>query len=93
MLKTQGKLAEAEPLYRRALAIREEKLGDDHPDVAQSLNNLALLLKTQGKLAEAEPLSRRALDIFEQKLGAGHPNTQTVRENYQALLDELKAQD
>ena len=93
LLQDQGKLAEAEPLYRRALAIDEAKLGKDHPDVATDLNNLALLLKTQGKLAEAEPLSRRALDIFEQKLGAGHPNTQTVRENYQALLDELKAQD
>ena len=30
----QGKLAEAEPMARRGLAIREEALGPDHPDVA-----------------------------------------------------------
>ena len=30
----QGRYAEAEPLYKRALAIREKALGPDHPDVA-----------------------------------------------------------
>ncbi len=42
LLKTQGKLDEAEPLYRRALAIFEASLGPAHPDVATSLNNLAV---------------------------------------------------
>src|ERR1700719_1285427 len=37
----QGKYAEAEGLYKRALAIREQALGANHPDVAQTLNNLA----------------------------------------------------
>ena len=32
-------------LYERALKIREKALGPDHPDVATSLNNLALLVK------------------------------------------------
>ena len=36
--------AEAEPLYKRSLAIREKALGPDHPDVANSLNNLAVAL-------------------------------------------------
>ena len=31
------------PLAERALAIREKVLGKEHPDVASSLNNLALL--------------------------------------------------
>ncbi|CAM9138218.1 unnamed protein product, partial [Ectocarpus sp. 13 AM-2016] len=44
----QGKYEEAEPLYRRSLAIREKVLGPEHPDVAQSLNNRAALLETQG---------------------------------------------
>ena len=38
------------------------KLGEDHPDTLQSLNNLALLLQAQGRLAEAEPLHREALE-------------------------------
>jgi Tetratricopeptide repeat len=37
-----GKFAEAVPLAQRILAIREKVLGPGHPDVAVSLNNLAL---------------------------------------------------
>ena len=43
----QGELDEAEPLYWQSLAIREKALGQDHPDVAASLNNLALLLENK----------------------------------------------
>ena len=43
----QGKYDEAGQLYDRSLAIREKALGPDHPDVAQSLNNRALLLEDQ----------------------------------------------
>ena len=43
----QGKYDDAEPLYKRALAIREETLGPRHPDVAGSLNSLAGLLVSQ----------------------------------------------
>ena len=64
-LRNQGKYDEAEPLYQRALAIREKALGPDHPDVAESLNNLAELYSNQGKYAEAEPLYKRALAIDE----------------------------
>src|SRR3990172_10615101 len=62
---TQGKYSEAEPLYRRALAILEETLGATHPSVGQGLNNLAEMLRAQGKHAEAERLHRRALAILE----------------------------
>ena len=61
LLSDQGKLAEAEPLYRRALAGYEAQLGEAHPSTLNTVNNLANLLKKQGKLAEAEPLHRRAL--------------------------------
>ena len=43
LYKRQGRYAEAEPLYLRSLAILEKALGPDHPSVALSLNNLALL--------------------------------------------------
>jgi CHAT domain-containing protein len=69
----QGKYAEAEPLYQRALSIREKALGPDHPDVAGVLSNLALLDLRQGKYAEAEPLIRQALSIDEKALGPDHP--------------------
>ena len=70
----QGRYAEAEPLYKRALAIGEKALGPDHPDVAQSLNNLASCTTHQGRYAEAEPLYKRALAIREKALGPDHPD-------------------
>ena len=56
----QGRYADAEPLYKRALAIFEKALGPQHPDVATSLDNLAALYKTQGRHGEALGHSRRA---------------------------------
>ena len=38
-----GRYAEAEPLYQQALSIRQGSLPKGHPDIALSLNNLALL--------------------------------------------------
>jgi tetratricopeptide (TPR) repeat protein len=69
-----GKFAEAVPLAQRVLAIREKALGADHPDVAASLNNLALLYANQGRYADAEPLYKPALAIREKALGPNHPD-------------------
>src|SRR5262245_48639384 len=55
------KYVEAELLYLRALAIREKALGPNHPDVAQTLLDLAWLYYKQGQYQKAEPLFRRAL--------------------------------
>ena len=49
--------------YKRSLAIVEKALGPDHPDVAASLNNLAVLYQHQGRYADAEPLYKRSLAI------------------------------
>jgi tetratricopeptide (TPR) repeat protein len=62
LLWATNRLAEAEPLYRRALGIDEKSFGPEHPNVARDLNNLAELLRATNRLAEAESLYRRALD-------------------------------
>ena len=74
MLYELGQYAEAEPLYQRALKIDEKALGPQHPDVARSLNNLALLYYAQGKYGEAEPLYQRGQKIYEKVLGPEHPD-------------------
>ena len=43
----QGKFAEAERLYERCQAIRETVLGPEHPYLAKTLNNRAILLHSQ----------------------------------------------
>jgi len=69
-----AKYQKAEPLHKRALAIREKAFGPVHPDVATSLNNLAGLRKAQGKYADAETLYERALAIREKALAPDHPH-------------------
>ena len=83
-----GKYKEAEPLYKRALEIREKALGPDHPDTATCLNNLALLYRDQGKYEKAEPLYKRALEILKKALGKNHPNYAIFLQNYALLLRE-----
>ena len=78
--------AEAEPLFRRALEIRGNKLGSEHPDVAYSLNNLAFVLKAKGNLAEAEPLFHRALAMREEKLVPDHLDIAISLNNLAGLL-------
>jgi len=73
-LDDRAQYVEAEPLYRRAIAIWEKSLGREHPEVAKGLNNLAALYYAQGKYGEAEPLYQRALKIDEQALGPEHPD-------------------
>ena len=89
----QGRLSEAEPLYLRALAIREEQLGSDHPATARSLNNLATLYKDQNKYTEAEPLYLRALAISEHCFGPSHPQTLAIQKNYASLLQAMEARE
>ncbi|KAI0219122.1 Kinesin light chain [Lamellibrachia satsuma] len=70
----QGKYKEAANLLNDALGIREKTLGPDHPAVAATLNNLAVLYGKRGKYKEAEPLCKRALEIREKVLGKDHPD-------------------
>lgn len=71
----EGDLAGARRYYEQALAIRERVLGTEHPDTAQSLNNLGAVLRAQGDLAGARRYFERALAIREQVFGAEHPDT------------------
>jgi Tfp pilus assembly protein PilF len=63
--ENQGKLKYAETAFRRASASFEVVLGENHPNTAHAINNLAHALIAQGKHEEAEPLFRRVLRVFE----------------------------
>src|SRR5260370_12641266 len=65
----QGKYAEALPLAKRCLELREKALGQSHELVATSLNNVAGIHVAEARYAEAEPLYRRSLTILENKFG------------------------
>jgi CHAT domain-containing protein/lipopolysaccharide biosynthesis regulator YciM len=70
------------------VVVAEQALGKNHPDVAKSLNNLALLYQTQGLYDRAEPLHERALAIREAALGKNHPDITRSLNNLANLYNE-----
>ncbi len=81
----QGRYSQAELLYQQALKIRQRQLGDDHPDVAGSLNNLANLYHAEGRYSKAKPLLQQALEIRQRQLGDDHPDVATSLHNLAEL--------
>ena len=82
--------ASAERLLRQALALQETSVGPQHPEVAKTLNNLAILCEMTGKPADAEACYRRAYDIAKAALPANDPLVVTSRQN---LEEFCTAQD
>ena len=87
-LEDQQRYAEAEPAYRRLLAVRNGYLGPEHPDTALGMNGLARLLRKQGKYTEAEELCRHALAIYEKVQGPEHLDTAFGLNNLALVLDD-----
>ena len=80
-----GEYERAIIVAQATLKVAEDNVGPNHPDVAESLNNLALLYKTQGNYAKAEPLYKRALSIREKAFGPNHPSVATLLNNLAEL--------
>ena len=80
--------SQAEKLLREALTLRKATLPEDHPDIASSLNILAILLMDTGRLDEAEPLFREALTIRKATLPAEHPDIASSLNNLANLLND-----
>ena len=68
MQRQLGRYTEAEAAFRRALTIRETRLGPDNADVAATLSSLALLYMSLGRWDESEALFKRAIAIQEKAL-------------------------
>ncbi|MEW6667274.1 MAG: CHAT domain-containing tetratricopeptide repeat protein [Thermodesulfobacteriota bacterium] len=95
-LYRQGKYHEALPKAQQVLAIWEDSLGPDHPDVALSLNNLAVLYESLGDYPKAQSLKERSVSIWENALGPDHPDVALSLNNlavlYESLGDYAKAE-
>ena len=82
----QADLEAARVTLEEALALRQEVLGEEHPDVAVTHTELGRALFDQGKLAEAEVHYRRSLAIRQQALGPVHHETATAMSDLGHLL-------
>lgn len=69
--------------------MRERVLGPEHPYVAQTLNNLALVHAEAGDAAGAPPLLERVVRIQEKTLGPKHPDLAFALGNLGYALSKL----
>jgi tetratricopeptide (TPR) repeat protein len=64
ILFQQGKFSECEPLLEKALRLRQSKLGEEHPHIADNLRDYAKLLKKLGRESDAEKMYAQAKSII-----------------------------
>jgi tetratricopeptide (TPR) repeat protein len=88
-LYREGKFREAIPLAEKVVFLTKRAKGEEHPDTATSLNDLAELYEAVGDYTKAEPLYQKALAIRQKVLGPDHPNTATSLENLAVLEFDL----
>jgi tetratricopeptide (TPR) repeat protein len=75
----QGRYAEAEPMFRHALAGLKETLGGNHRYTLNTHNELAWIAGCQQRWDEAEAIYRTVLISRAQTLGDRHPDTMITR--------------
>jgi CHAT domain-containing protein/Tfp pilus assembly protein PilF len=59
----QGRLVDAEPLFKEALEINKRVYKTDHSEISSSLNNLAYLYYYQGRYSDAERIWLESLEM------------------------------
>ncbi len=80
VMRAQGKLDEAEALYREAIPTLQS-LDPSDTDISLYLNNLAFLLRERGAYDEAAALYDEALSLHTGLFGAGHPTSLMLASN------------
>jgi serine/threonine protein kinase/tetratricopeptide (TPR) repeat protein len=84
-----GLLSMAIDPQERALSIRRDELGGDHPDFLSSVNNMGFLLGSMGKLDDALLYYTEALEGCRRVLGDDHPSTLSSVNNMGFLLQSM----
>ena len=77
-LHTKGRLVLSRQTTHRQAIVKEKAHEADHPTLAVSYSNLALVEKALGNLNEARRLLEQAYEIAKSKLGPEHATTKTI---------------
>lgn len=76
-----GDLVTAEELLRDVASLQESELGPVHPELANTLNNLAIVAERRGRPDDAETLYRRAVAIASASCPPDDPIVAASRRN------------
>ena len=68
-------------MYQRAVTIMSETQGENHPDVALAIENIANTYVALGQYAEAKQYYKRAITIKKATLGPAHPEVANTMMN------------
>src|SRR5262249_48946621 len=79
----------SEDMFRQALAIQKRVLGNEHPDIATSLEGLGVALTYESRVQEAGTLLRDALAMRRRLLGNEH---QLVAQSLDLLAKQLRSE-
>jgi tetratricopeptide (TPR) repeat protein/predicted Ser/Thr protein kinase len=97
LLFTQSNVEEAKQFLDRALAIEKKTVGENDPEYATTLSNLAYYYSHHGDKAQAEQLYKQALDLRKQVLGENDPKVgrslRNLADFYWQKGDVQRAQD
>jgi tetratricopeptide (TPR) repeat protein len=86
-LLERGQYTLANPLLRQSLGLRQSLLGDEHKDIAYSLDSLGQLEHYQSRYEEAEPLYQEALAMQQRLSSDGHFGMAQILNNLAALYN------
>src|SRR5262249_61119644 len=85
-----GSCAKALPLAQQVLEVCKKARGENHPNYATGLNNLAALYWAMGDYDKALPLAQQALELTKKALGEGHPAYAPGLDNLAAMYPKRR---
>ncbi|MBQ2098839.1 MAG: tetratricopeptide repeat protein, partial [Bacteroidales bacterium] len=85
----EGRYNDAVKFQTNVVEIRKKVLGEEHPDYAMALSNLAYYYDELGNYTEAIRLATVAMEIYKKTLGEEHPDYANSLHNLASYCDEL----
>jgi len=83
----EGKLEEAEKLFKNALTMRQAVLSRNHPMILQSMGNLGSIYFQQENYQQSIQIFGNILDIQREILGSDHPDLALYLNNLATVLN------
>jgi preprotein translocase subunit SecA/nephrocystin-3 len=85
----EGEYQEAIRFYEKALAIRQQSLPPNHPDLASSYNNIGMVYDNMGDYPTALSSYEKALTIQQQSLPPNHPSLASSYNNIAVVYNNM----
>jgi tetratricopeptide (TPR) repeat protein len=82
---TTGEYSKALSSHEKALAIKQQSLPSNHPELGSAYNNIGFVYEDMGDSSKARSFYEQAVDNGEQSLPANHPILQERRRNLQRV--------